>query len=231
MEKGAAPTLFNDSVEDLLGRAVCRRAESVEEKEQIYRLRYRSYFREGTVSVREDERFTDSFDQEPNSWSFGIYVDGFLASSLRLSIAEPEFPALPATHVFPDIIEPMLEAGKTIVDPTRFVVDYEAAKAHAKLPYITVRIGWLALRYYTANVSLATVRSEHQAFYRRLFGHRLICPPRPYPTLLKPISVMALDYTETERERVERRYPFLRSDAAERDKLFAPLPGKVPDAA
>lgn len=223
MVRGAAPTLFNDSVEDLLGRVECRRAESIQDKEKVYRLRYRSYRREGTVAERSDERFTDAFDEEANSWSFGVYLEGVLASSLRLSVATETAPALPAATVFPDILEPMLAAGQVIVDPTRFVVEYDFAKQFTKLPYITVRIGWLALAFYKADVSLATVRSEHQAFYKRLFGHRVVCPPRPYPSLLKPISVMALDYDESERARVETRYPFLASTAAERAALFAPL--------
>ena len=44
--------------------------------------------------------------------------------------------------------------------------------------------------------------------------------PRHYPSLAKPISLMALDYTMA-RERVPQRYPFFRSTFFERRMLFA----------
>jgi len=78
----------------------------------------------------------------------------------------------------------------------------------------------LASEYFQTNLLLATVRAEHQAFYRRIFGHRLICEPRHYPSLARPISLMALDYAMA-RERVPQRYPFFRSTFLERRLLFA----------
>jgi hypothetical protein len=70
---------------------------------------------------------------------------------------------------------------------------------------------------------LATVRAEHQAFYRKVFGHRLICEPRHYPSLSKPICLMALDYALA-RDRVAERNPFFRSTFFERRMLFARTP-------
>ena len=81
-------------------------------------------------------------------------------------------------------------------------------------------MAWLASEYFSASLLLATVRVEHQAFYRRVFGHRLICEPRHYPSLTKPISLMALDFPLS-RERVMQRYPFFRSTVFERRMLFA----------
>jgi len=78
----------------------------------------------------------------------------------------------------------------------------------------------LASEYFQTHLLLASVRAEHQAFYRRVFGHRLICEPRHYPLLAKPISLMALDYAMA-RERVPQRYPFFRSTLFERRMLFA----------
>jgi hypothetical protein len=77
----------------------------------------------------------------------------------------------------------------------------------------------MAAEYFNADFLLAAVRTEHQAFYKRLLGHRAICAPRPYPNLQKPISLMALNPAEA-RERVHRRYPFFRSSQFERRMLF-----------
>jgi hypothetical protein len=46
---------------------------------------------------------------------------------------------------------------------------------------VTTRLAWLASEYFQTHLLLATVRAEHRAFYRRVFGHRLICGLRHYP--------------------------------------------------
>jgi hypothetical protein len=107
-----------------------------------------------------------------------------------------------------------------VIDPTRFVADRTLSRRYPELCYVTTRLAWLASEYFEATLLLATVRAEHQAFYRRVFGHRLICDPRHYPSLTKPISLMALDF-KLARERVVQRRPFFRSTYFERRMLFA----------
>ena len=84
---------------------------------------------------------------------------------------------------------------------------------------MTVRLPWLASEYFNADLLLAAVRAEHQAFYKRTLGHQAVCEPRPYPKLQKPISLMSLNYREA-RDRVHQRYPFFRSNYFERRMLF-----------
>lgn len=214
----SAPS-FPERVTSLLERVDYRRADTAEEREAIFRLRYDAYLREGAIKPSHPPRYTDALDDTPNCWIFGIYLDGELASSIRLHVAAKPQDALPALNVFSDLLSPAIEAGKVIIDPTRFVADFGIARAYPELPYITVRIGWLAGEYFKASGILATVRAEHQAFYKRIFGHRPVCPPRPYPSLEKPISLMMLDYP-TMVEQVHRRYPFFRSTFFERRMLF-----------
>jgi hypothetical protein len=73
---------------------------------------------------------------------------------------------------------------------------------------------------------LASVRAEHQAFYRRIFLHTL-APPRDYPGLIKPISLMAIDFPD-QRDRVFARFPHLRSSYFERRMLFERRHGRNP---
>ena len=210
---------FIESVREFLADVECRLAESDDEREAIFRLRYAAYLREGAISPSDAPRFTDKYDDGPNAMTFGLYVDGSLASSIRLHIATREVPELPGLRVFADHLEPRLAAGQTIIDPTRFVVDLTSARLYPKLPYATVRVAWLASEHFGADLLLASVRVEHQAFYKRLFGHKVACPARPYPTLAKPISLMELDFPQ-ERERVLRRYSFFESTELEREALF-----------
>ena len=160
-----------------------------------------------------------TFDDLDNAWLVGTFLDGRLISSFRLHIATSAYPQMPANQVFKDYLEPFVAAGKTIVDPTRFVVDSAMATRIADLHYLTVRIGHMAAEFFDADFVLATVRSEHQAFYKRVFGHGVVCAARPYPGLIKPISLMMLDF-QAERARIMRRYPFFESSFAERSSLF-----------
>jgi hypothetical protein len=215
-----SPSRFADRVTKLLERVEHRRAETAEEKDAIYRMRYDAYLREGAIEPNASRRFTDPFDGAPNAWLIGTFIDGELASSLRIHVTEGDQPALPAKSVFPEAILPRLRAGELLVDPTRFVTRLDFSRRFHELPYLTVRPGWMAGEYFGADFIIATCRAEHQAYYRRVFGHENWCPPRDYPTLKKQLGCMGLDYRAM-REKVENRYPFYKSTGDERFKLFS----------
>jgi N-acyl-L-homoserine lactone synthetase len=204
---------------ELLNRVDYRRAETEEERDEIYRLRYRAYLNEGAIEPNRERRISDRFDDRPNSWIFGVYIDGTLASSLRISVASPQWPDSPSMTVFPDILETELAKGKVMVDPTRFVADPARAKRIPELPYVTLRLAYVACEYFHADLGLASVRAEHQAFYRRVFLHEPLSAPRDYPGLAKPICLMAVNFPAM-RDKVFARYPFLRSSYFERRMLF-----------
>src|SRR3972149_6801278 len=209
---------FADRIAQFLERVDYQLAESTEDRDTIYRLRYEAYVREGTIQPNLNRRVIDAYDSLPNAWTFGVYVEDKLARSVRIHVSSPEHPDIPAAHVFPEILGPEIEAGKTIIDPTRFVADANAGQ-YLELPYATVRLAHMASEYFRSDFVLATVRVEHQAFYKRVFGHRVVCPPRPYPSLNKPISLMMTDRASAS-ERNAARYPFLRSTQFEKRMLF-----------
>jgi hypothetical protein len=204
---------------ELLNQIDYRLAETEAEKDAIYRLRYKAYLHEGAIEPRADQRLTDRFDDLPNSWVFGLYLDGELTSSLRVSVATPDNDDTPAVNAFRDILGPEIARGKVIVDPNRFVADPLLRSKYPELPYLTVRLGYVACDYFNADIGIATVRAEHRAFYRRLFFQKALCEPRPYPTLTKPLCLMAADCL-TVRDRIFERFPLLRSTASERRMLF-----------
>ncbi|MFI5010904.1 MAG: hypothetical protein ACHQAY_01010 [Hyphomicrobiales bacterium] len=210
---------FADSVLDLVERVDYRRADTPEEKEEIYRLRYDAYRQEGAIEPSFQRSFSDRFDSLDNAYIFGVYYEGELASSIRLNISTPECPELPALGVFADILAPEIEARRTIIDPTRFVVEPMIARTVPKISYATVRIGWMACEFFGTDLVLATVRIEHQAFYKRMFGHKAMSEARHYPSLKKPISLMGLEYFAA-KQKVHQRYPFFRSTYFERRMLF-----------
>lgn len=213
----ASTPSFVERTTQLLERIDYRRADTPEERDAICRQRYDAYLRENTITPNFSRRITDKYDD--SSWMFGLFIDNKLSSSLRVSVATKQKPELPALQVFAEYVTPMLQAGKTVVDPTRFVADLESTRMYPQIAWLTARLGWVAGEYFNADIILSCCRAEHRAFYTRVWGFRPVCEPRSYPTLTKGISLMMIDYPAV-RDWVHRRYPFFRSTAFERRMLF-----------
>jgi hypothetical protein len=208
-----------DRVSQLIDKIDCRLAETGEEREAIFRLRYRAYMGEGAIPQNSSGTFSDDYDERGTGFLFGFYIEGELASSIRVHIASKEHPDFISLTVFSDFLQPELDAGKVIVDPTRFVTDKTFSRLYRALPYATLRVAGMACEYFGADHLLATVRREHQAFYRRTFHHKLICEARPYPGLTKPLGLMMMHYP-TLAGQLHQRFPFFRSTSVERQLLF-----------
>ncbi len=220
MRSVAEPTTAaNGRFSDPLDQVDYRLAQTPEELESIYRLRYRAYLREGAILPSADQRVVDQYDIAPNAWIFGVYFRGELYSSLRINVLTPTMRMSPSVEVFGDILHPKLDQGLVLIDSTRFVADPQKARAFPELPYVTVRLGSTAGVHFKADYGLALVRPEHMAFYRRVFLHEVWSEPRLLSGLVKPVGLMAA-HLPTVRDRVLARYPFLRSSAFERRMLF-----------
>jgi hypothetical protein len=203
----------------LFDRLDYRRIETPEEKDRLYLMRYRAYLQGGLILPSESLRVSDQYDDAPNAWTFGIYVDGELCGSLRLHVLTSEWRMSYATELFGDVLHPRLDRGEVFVDPARFVADPEKAQRFPELPYLTLRLAFLACEYFNADTGLALVRAEHQAFYRRVCLHETIAEPRSFPNVLKKVALMASDH-RARREQVLARFPIMRSSAFEQRTLF-----------
>jgi hypothetical protein len=203
----------------LFDRVDYRLIETPEDKDRLYAMRYRAYLHGGLILPSESQRVSDRYDDAPNAWTFGIYVDGELCSSLRLHVLTSEWRMSYSTELFGDILHPRLDQGEVFIDPARFVADPEKAQRFPELPYLTVRLVFLACEYFNADTGLALVRAEHQSFYRRVFLNETIAEPRPFPNVTKKVALMASDF-RTVREQVMARFPIMRSSAFERRMLF-----------
>jgi len=204
---------------DLLDHVDYRLVQTAAERDEVYRLRYRAYLLEGAIRPSAEERVVDQYDDAPNAWTFGVYVDGELFSSIRINVITSEWRTAPSVEVFGDVLHPLLDRGLVFVDSTRFVADPARARSCTALPYVTVRLGSMAGVYFDADYGLAMVRPEHQAFYNRVFLHEAWGQPRLFPGLVKPVGLMA-SHLPAVREKVLARYPYLRSTAFERRMLF-----------
>jgi hypothetical protein len=214
---------FVNHVFALLDRAECRQVETSAEREAAFKLRYDAYRRENWIDASESKQLFDpEYDQSSNGRVFGVFIDGVMASTIRIHVSHNENEILPSTGVFGDVILPQLRAGRGIVDSTRFATRIEYSRQYPELAYVTVRLTWLAVAHSHAHFHIATIRAEHQAFYRRVFGHDAWSGERDYPNVNCKIVCMGLDFS-AHKDRVEARYPFFRSTPDERRKLFGDL--------
>ncbi len=197
-----------------------RRADTDEDREAIYRLRYEAYLREGAIEPNFARRLTDRYDDLDNAWIIGLHVDGRLVSSFRFHVATQEFPDMPAMQVFGDVLTPALESGHTVVDPTRFVIDPQLA---SETPELHLSDG--AGRAHGGGVLPCRHGAGHGA--RRASG--ILSPGlRPHADLRAAALSRAdqadqpddADNPDEVRERINRRYPFFVSSLAEQAALF-----------
>jgi hypothetical protein len=204
----------------LFDRVDYRLIETPEEKDLIYLMRYRAYLHGGLISPSETLRVTDRYDDSPNVWLFGIFVDGELCGSFRLHVLTSEWRDSYTTELFGDILHERLDRGEVFIDPARFTADPEKARRFPELPYLTVRLAYMACDYFNAETGLAMVRTDHQAFYRRVLLSETISDPRPFPGWdTKKVILMASDFPKV-REKILARFPIMRSNAFERRMLF-----------
>jgi hypothetical protein len=203
----------------LSDRVDYRVMETPEEKDRIYLLRYNAYLHGGVTAKSESQRVSDHFDDAPNAWILGVYVDEELCSSIRLNVLTSECRISGSTELFGDVLHPRLDQGEVFIDPLRFAADPEKARRFPELPYLTVRLAYMACEHFNADTGLALVRAEHQAFYRRVFMHEVIAEARSFPGFLPKVALMASDF-RARHEQVLARFPIMRSSAFERRKLF-----------
>jgi hypothetical protein len=211
---------FSRKVSELLERTEYRRCDKGEDLEDIYRLRYKSYRLSDMVSDIPGQMIHDPLDETPNCYKFGIYIDGTLVSTLRIHHVSGKVPLSPSMMVYGDILRPLLAAGDTFIDPSRFAADPEWSRVYPQIPYLTLRLAGMACFHFQAPYCLSTIKEEHVGFYKRIYRSEQIGELRDYPGLNYPVVLYRATVAAI-RERSFTRYPFFKSTPMEQRMLFA----------
>jgi hypothetical protein len=219
---------FVGTLIDLLDRVEYRRVDPRHLSDPVYRLRYEAYRREEFIPMNSSGLVRDEFEDLANAHCYGIYIDGALVSSLRFHYLDRDNPVSPSQSVFPDVLNPLIEAGETMIDPGRFTADFEASLAYPALPFLTLRIAVMATYHFNVRHCLATVRPEHVAFYRRVFNSTELAAARYYHGLRFPMVLYSCNVPVVY-PRLLERYAFFGSTVEERAALFDPVrEGRIP---
>jgi hypothetical protein len=217
---------FAQTLVDLLDRVRYRRVPHNDEIDPIYKLRYEAYRREDFVPSNVLSTVRDEFDELPNGNSFGIYIDGQLASSIRLHIVTPAQRSSPNMSMWPNELNALLDKGHSFIDPGRFTADLDFSLRFPALPYLTLRIAAMACEHYPVRYCLSAVRPEHAPFYRRIFGSRPFAEERRREGLAFAVQLWLAEVPVI-RDRVAVRFPFFMSTPEERAALFDHPAGEI----
>ena len=210
---------FAGNLLDILDDVEYRRVPFKDQFDPVYRLRYEAYRREDFIVPNSDRVVFDEHDEAPNVYCFGVYISGQLVSSIRFHHVTPQQRISPSRVVFPETLGEMLERGDSYIDPSRFTADHEATLAYPALPFLTLRVVAMACEYFDVKYCVSSVRVEHAAFYRRVFGSRRLPGVGYYPGITFPMHLYAAKVAEI-RNRVARRFPFFMSTMQERRTCF-----------
>lgn len=211
---------FVRAVQAVLERTEYRRCDSGEDFEDICRLRYKAYHTHGFVGDLPDQALSDSMDELPNSYCFGVFVDGELVSTVRLHHLTLEHPHAPVMQVFGDVLQPRLEQGETFINPSQLAADPGLTRIHKVLPYVTLRLALIASHHFETAGCINLIRREHTSFYKRVFRQEQVGEPRTYPPFTVPVMLYNWNVPR-ELAGIVRRFPFFRSTAMERRLLFS----------
>ena len=161
-------------------RLRCSIAHTPEERDEVYKLRYEAYRRDGAIDPQPGDRFSDHFDALPNRFSLVVrHYDAPARATVRLSVLRRDlgWTEAPSRRVFGD--HPALEAmaGESYVEASRLCFGPLARRdifvkllGHMAALGDIYETGWLA----------ACPRVEHAQVYKRLFGFRQSAEPRQY---------------------------------------------------
>lgn len=217
---GVNPSL-KERIDVLMPSVEYRRMVDLEDRQAVLDLRNEGYRRIASIPKDWKGDIPDDYDHSENSENFGIFVGGKLAAAMRLSLLCKDFPFGQSSDVFPDVVNERVQAGKRIIDPSRFVTDIDAAAQFPELPYIAMRLPVMACLHFDADECLTLIRKVHGAFYKRIFRAEQIAGP-VYNEIFNVDIVLMASQSEGLHEDLDVRFPFWRSDYLERRQLFGP---------
>ncbi len=213
-------TGFSASVMRFLESIEYRRVDNADDLEDVARIRYKAFTMVG-LAPQNGELLIDDLDFKPNAHVMGIFFDEQLVSTIRVHhVTATQRDSVAVSH-FPDVMNPLLDAGQTFIDPVRFAADPDIMREYPALPYLTLRVATMATDYFHTDYCLSVIKPNHRAFYKRIFNSHPLVEPRYFPKYDSNIELHASN-AHVELQKIYNRFPFFNSQLCERRLMFAP---------
>jgi len=211
---------FSAGVMRFLESIEYRRVDNADDLEDVARIRYKAFTMVG-LAPQNGSLLIDDLDFKPNAHVMGIFFDEQLVSTIRVHhVTSAERGSVAVSH-FPAVMNPLLDARQTFIDPVRFAADPEIMREYPALPYLTLRVATMATDYFKTDYCLSVIKPNHRAFYKRIFNSHPLVEPRYFEKYDSNIELHASN-AHVELQKIYDRFPFFNSQLCERRLMFAP---------
>jgi hypothetical protein len=196
-----------------------RRVDSPTWRDRVYALRYRAYRRADAIPASPSERFSDTFDQQPNHILWALTDGDSVVGSIRVTWHEPGSELLIPEQVgYASAIQAVVAPQARLFAGNRFVTDIEGDAIRPQMAILLLKYLVLTSIEGGCDWALAAVRAHHLPFYRRVLRLKQVSEARNYPGLVAPMYLTACHFPH-EIERVYCSQPLLRPTAQDRVML------------
>ena len=212
---------LDERIQAIAHRTEYRRMVDFEDREAIYHLRRRAYAKNNAHAEKWAAEAIDD-PHEDNSETIGLFIDGRLVGSVKVTVATLAYPDCQSRKYAPEVVDSLLQNGGVYIDPGRFVADPAATREFPELPYLLIKIPILACQYFEAHSCLSLVNKKHAPFYSRVFNSQVVsgeiwCEPLQANLVLMSGSV------DDVRTSVLKRFPFWKASYLEMRQMFGSL--------
>lgn len=174
---------------------------------EVHKLRYRSYRSVNAIPVNKTEKFSDAFDDAPNTTTFLLRKPGHRpVSSIRacIQIGLRSDVTVPAWPIYRRDIIQAVGSQAIIIEPNRFVTEPNMTKSN-NWACASIFIGIaLAAEANECSHILTAVRPGHLPFYKRFFGMRPISRLHTYHGINAEMILMAADQSSFRQRNLTR---------------------------
>ena len=192
-----------------------------EDRKAVYHLRRKAYARNNTDIEEWAAEAIDDF-HEDNSDTVGLFIDGRLVGSIKVTVATQSSPNCQSRSYAPEAVDGLLESGGVAIDHGRLVADVEAARNFPELPYLLLRVAIFAVPYFEVSYCLSLVNKRHAPFYTRIFKATPVAGPVWCEPLKAELTLMSCD-AEKDLTTVLKSFPFWRATCLEMRQMFGSL--------
>lgn len=201
------------------------------DKREIYQLRYRAFSAAELITLRDDELFSDSYDELETTCILGAFAGTVCVGSFRLTFGHgrPGEHSMPCQTIFPEVGALERRGFKRIVEFTRMVVAPELTNmSYRTTLYATlVRAGLIVAHAARTDFGLIAVNPGQVRFYEAMCGFSEMARGDCYPGINAPAVLLGRAFCEIDKKRAKQN-PFFKIAAHEVSRVRAQL---FPEAA
>jgi hypothetical protein len=171
-----------------------KRAHTAPLRDEVYCLRYRAYRKEDAIEPSVAETFEDQYDHQPNHVLWALTYEQKVVGSIRTTWFDPaERQPIPEMRGYSDDLAKLVPDGACILSGNRLVTDPDLSSVSAQAVLLLLRHLMVTASQKASDWAVAAARTNHLAFYRRVFGVSVVSESRVYPGLRCPMHLMACD--------------------------------------